>query len=154
MLHDADIFDKVRLHHDPVAIEPAVDELAAGELGERNKPMHMPGPDVIARRMLAQAHGGQCRGKRTAIAPAQKRNRLVTVYAGFAHRTIAQEQGIGAQQPIVMQGLHHRQLPFCRPFVHCGGEQRKEIVDMNDIGAIVVAEALYPNLALGIVGNG
>jgi hypothetical protein len=47
---------------------------------------------------------------------------------------LTEEQGVGAKQTVIMQGLHHRYTLGSGRIVSGGRDERKSVVDVHDVG--------------------
>ena len=73
--------------------------------------------------------------------------------AFFADMAVAQQLGIGAKQPVIMQGLDHGDASFGGGFMDGGRQQGEEIVDVDDVGLGAGDQCLGPGPAGGGIGR-
>jgi hypothetical protein len=125
---------EVGLDHDPLGRQPALDELAAPELVQHDEGVDLGAPG--AEQAMAGQHGGDRGGAQAAAAIAGMGDAGpgdAPAQAVLAHMAIAKEDAVGAEQAIVVQGLHHRAALGFRRMVHRGRDQREEVVDVDHV---------------------
>src|SRR5579859_1413187 len=67
---------------------------------------------------------------------------LQATNAVVANSSLAEEGTAGARQVVIMNGGHNRNSGVPASIEHSGAEQRKRVVDMDDLGAVLAQRSL------------
>ncbi len=126
---------EVWLDDDAVAGETALHKFELGEFRERDVDIDFFVPR--AHGAMGGEHGGQRGGLGRALTVATAKNSRPgkrPSEAGFANSSFAHQSGGGAEEPVIVQGLHDGNTGFGACVVNGRRNQRKRIVEVGDVG--------------------
>ncbi len=139
----------VRPDADLVRRKPRRDEAVAGEGRQGDEAIDIPPPGPGPAVMVDHPgdRGGADPGPAIAGVPHRPIGRAGD--AEFARRAIPHQEGVGADQAVIVQGLHRGAAGVPRRRVDARREQREEIVDVDHVRPEAARRRHHPGDALG-----
>ena len=112
-----------------------------------------PYPDLLQEQSVADQHQGDG-GTRSAIVPVAPVQHAVPgdelPEAVFTGPSLAVEKRVGTEQAVVVQRLHHRAGLGARRVVDRRREQRKRVVEVDHVGALLPDQTPHAVIALAV----